>query len=87
MRRETDVTQHGRGRSLIQASLVLAGLCSFLFLAPSFGTAQTSPPQSNQFNPQNQPGQSLQAPGTIPIPNLLAQQSAISSTASGASAP
>ena len=80
MRRETDVTQHGRGRSLIQASLVLAGLCSFLFLAPSFGTAQTSPPQSNQFNPQN-------PPGTIPIPNLLAQQSAISSTASGASAP
>ncbi|HND00910.1 MAG TPA: hypothetical protein PK782_02485, partial [Nitrospira sp.] len=33
------------------------------------------------------PGSNLQAPGTIPIPNPLAQQSAISSTASGASAP
>ncbi len=37
--------------------------------------------------PQNQPGQNLQSPGTIPIPNPFAQQSTIASTASGASAP
>lgn len=79
--------QFGRGKWSIQASLACAGLGSLLLLATSFGAAQTSPPQSNQFNPQNQPGQSLQAPGTIPIPNPLAQQSAISSTVSGASAP
>ncbi len=79
-----------RGRSYpgrVHVESCALALSVAIMLAPSFGTAQTSPPQSNQLNPQNQPGQSLQSPGTIPIPNPLAQQSAISSTASGASAP
>ncbi|MCW5799805.1 MAG: hypothetical protein KIT40_15005 [Nitrospira sp.] len=76
----------GRGMRSIQAYVMRTGVGVLLFV-PSFVTAQLLPPSSNQSNQQNQPGQSLQAPGTIPIPNPLAQQSAISSTASGASAP
>ena len=64
-----------------------AVLCAVLLLMPAFVRAQLLPPSSNQSTQQNQPGQNLQAPGSIPIPNPLAQQSAISSTASGASAP
>ena len=79
--------RHKPGRFSIQAAVTSVGLCTLVFLAPSFVTAQGLPPSSNQSIQQNQPGQSLQAPGTIPIPNPLAQQSAISSTASGASVP
>lgn len=78
--------QHGGRTWSIQGSVLRISVC-LLLLAPSFVTAQSLPPSSNQLNQQNQPGSNLQAPGTIPIPNPLAQQSAISSTASGASAP
>lgn len=77
--------QGGRTWS-IQGSVLRISVC-LLLLAPALVTAQSLPPSSNQLNQQNQPGSNLQAPGTIPIPNPLAQQSAISSTASGASAP
>ncbi|HNK48763.1 MAG TPA: hypothetical protein PKX75_06975, partial [Nitrospira sp.] len=77
--------QGGRTWS-IQRSVLRISVC-LLLLAPALVTAQSLPPSSNQLNQQNQPGSNLQAPGTIPIPNPLAQQSAISSTASGASAP
>ena len=77
--------QGGRTWS-IQGSVLRISVC-LLLLAPALVTAQSLPPSSNQLNLQNQPGSNLQAPGTIPIPNPLAQQSAISSTASGASAP
>ncbi len=79
--------QHERGLWSIQTYVMNTGLCAWLFLTPAFATAQMISPPSNQSNSQNQPGQNPQAPGTIPIPNPLAQQSAISSTASGASAP
>lgn len=79
--------QYKRGTWSMQAGVTSTGLCAALFFAPSFVTAQMLPPSSNQSNQQNQPGQNPQAPGTIPIPNPLAQQSTISSTASGASAP
>ncbi|GAB1724214.1 MAG: hypothetical protein GDA65_11050 [Nitrospira sp. CR1.1] len=81
------MTQHKRGTWSMQAGATSAGLYALLLLAPAFVTAQMISPPSNQSPQQNQPGQNLQAPGTIPIPNPLAQQSAISSTASGASAP
>ncbi|MGC3973729.1 MAG: hypothetical protein QM771_05005 [Nitrospira sp.] len=71
----------------IPAFVTRTGLSMLLLLAPTFVAAQLLPPSSSQSNQQNQPGQNLQAPGTMPIPNPLAQQSAISSTASGASAP
>lgn len=81
------MTRHGRRGWAVPVKLTRAGLCAALLLAPSLGIAQTSPPQSNQSSSPNQPGQNLQSPGTIPIPNPFAQQSTISSTASGASAP
>jgi hypothetical protein len=68
----------------IDPSLRLVGLCTILFLIPSVGTAQTTTPPSNQ---QTQPGQNPPALGTLPLLNPLAQQSTITSTASGASAP
>jgi len=55
-----------------------------MLVAPAFVMAQTSPPASTQ---QNQPGQNPQLPGTLPLLNPLAQQSTITATASGASAP
>ncbi|HPV84053.1 MAG TPA: hypothetical protein PK866_13040 [Nitrospira sp.] len=64
-----------------------AGWGALWLLSSSVVAAQMLPPSSNQSTQQTQLGQNLQAPGTIPIPNPLAQQSAISSTASGASAP
>ena len=76
-----------RGTGPIRGNAMGAVLCAVLLLMPPFVRAQLLPPSSNQSNQQNQPGQNLQAPGSIPIPNPLAQQSAISSTASGASAP
>jgi len=64
-----------------------AGCGALWLLSSSVVAAQMLPQSSNQSTQQTQLGQNLQAPGTIPIPNPLAQQSAISSTASGASAP
>lgn len=71
----------------IQAGVTSVRLCALLLLAPSFAAAQGPAPSSNQSIQQTQPGQNLQMPGPIPIPNPLAQQTPISSTASGASAP
>ena len=79
--------QQVRGRRPIQAYVMGAGCGALWLLSSSVVEAQMLPPSSNQSTQQTQPGQNLQAPGTIPIPNPLAQQSAISSTASGASAP
>ena len=79
--------QQARGRWCIQAYVMGAGCGALWLLSASIIAAQMLPPSSNQSTQQTQPGQNLQAPGTIPIPNPLAQQSAISSTASGASAP
>ncbi|MBX3341928.1 MAG: hypothetical protein KF711_10085 [Nitrospira sp.] len=76
--------QNNRSTWRLRVYVSHALLCTLLCLLPPLVTAQISTPPSNQ---QNQPGQNLLAPGTIPIPNPLAQQSAISSTASGASAP
>ena len=75
------------GTLSIPAFVTRTGLGMLLLLAPTFVAAQLLPPSSSQSNQQNQPGQNLQAPGTIPIPNPLGQQATISSTASGASAP
>ncbi len=75
-----------RGTRSVQTYVMRSAFGMLLLLAPSLAAAQLLPPSSNQSNQQNQPG-NLQAPGSIPIPNPLAQQSAISSTASGASAP
>ncbi|WP_213043517.1 hypothetical protein [Nitrospira defluvii] len=56
-----------------------------MMITPTFVTAQTSAPASPQ---QSQPGQTPQMPGTLPLlQNPFAQQSMITSTASGASAP
>ncbi len=71
---------------LVQTYVMRSAFGMLLLLAPNIVAAQLLPQSSNQSN-QNQPGQNLQAPGSIPIPNPLAQQSAISSTASGASVP
>ena len=79
--------QQARGRRSIQAYVMGAGWGVLWLFSSSVVAAQMLPPSSNQSTQQTQPGQNLQAPGTIPIPNPLAQQSAISSTASGASAP
>ncbi len=76
-----------RGTRLLLAYMMCSAFGILLLLAPSVVAAQLLPPSLSQSNQQNQPGQNLQAPGSIPIPNPLAQQSAISSTASGASAP
>ena len=76
-----------RGRSYpgrVHVESCALALSVAIMLAPSFVTAQTSPPTST---PQNQPGQNLQSPGTLPLQNPLAQQSSITATASGASAP
>ena len=60
------------------------GLGALLWLAPALGITTTSPP-SPQQTPQ---GPSAQTPGIQPlIQNPFAQQSTITSTASGASAP
>ena len=79
--------QQVRGRRPIQAYVMGAGWGALWLLSSSVVAAQMLPPSSNQSTQQTQLGQNLQVPGTIPIPNPLAQQSAISSTASGASAP
>ena len=79
--------QQVRGRWCIQAYVMGAGWGALWLLSSSVVAAQMLPPSSNQSTQQTQLGQNLQAPGSIPIPNPLAQQSAISSTASGASAP
>ena len=79
--------QQARGRWCIQAYVMGAGCGALWLLSSSVVAAQMLPPSSNQSTQQTQLGQNLQAPGSIPIPNPLAQQSAISSTASGASAP
>ncbi|MEK6804128.1 MAG: hypothetical protein AABZ34_15930 [Nitrospirota bacterium] len=79
------MSRHGRsypGR--VHLNIWSLGLSVAMMLAPSVGTAQTSPPASI---PQNQPGQNLQPLGTLPLQNPLAQQSSITATASGASAP
>ncbi|MBA5873985.1 MAG: hypothetical protein GDA66_05485 [Nitrospira sp. CR1.2] len=56
-----------------------------MLAAPFPVTAQIPPPSSSQ---QSQPGQAPQMPGTLPLlQNPFAQQSTITSTASGASAP
>lgn len=68
----------------MQVSLWALGLCLITVAAPSVAGAQAS---SSPSNPQNQLGQNPQSFGTLPIPNPLAQSSAIASTASGASAP
>lgn len=73
----------------VQVSLWVLGLCLATVAAPSVAGAQASSSPSNPQNQlgQNQPGQNPQSFGTLPIPNPLAQSSAIASTASGASAP
>lgn len=79
------MSRHGRsypGRVHVESCALALSVA--IMLAPSFVTAQTSPPTST---PQNQPGQNLQSPGTLPLQNPLAQQSSITATASGASAP
>ncbi len=69
----------------LQRHIWVFGLSVVVMIAPTFVTAQTSPPASTQ---QNQPGQTPQMPGTLPLlQNPFAQQSTITSTASGASAP
>jgi len=68
----------------VHVDVCVLGLSVAMMLAPSFVTAQTSPPASTQ---QNQPGQNPQPLGTLPLQNSLAQQSSITATASGASAP
>ncbi len=72
-------------RQSMQAQAFGVGLCALLCMTPLFGIAQTTPPSSAQ---QTQPGQIPQTPGTQPLlQNPFAQQSNITSTASGASAP
>lgn len=67
------------------ARISLTVLSVALLASPCRVTAQTSPPVSSQ---QSQPGQIPQMPGTLPLlQNPFAQQSTITSTASGASAP
>ena len=69
---------------LVHGDIRILCLSIVMLLAPSFVMAQTSPPASTQ---QIQPGQNPQLPGTLPLQNPLAQQSTITATASGASAP
>lgn len=77
--------QHGRSYAgQVHMNICALGLLVAMMLASSFAGAQTSPPAST---PQNQSGQNLQPLGTLPLQNPLAQQSSITATASGASAP
>lgn len=69
---------------LVHGDIRILCLSVAMLMAPSFVMAQTSPPAATQ---QIQPGQNPQLPGTLPLQNPLAQQSAITATASGASAP
>lgn len=63
----------------------LIALIVAMLAAPFPVMAQTPPPSSSQ---QPQQGQTPQMPGTLPLlQNPFAQQSTITSTASGASAP
>lgn len=75
----------GLVRRLMHVQAFGVGLGALLWLAPALGIAQTTSLPSPQQTPQ---GQSAQTPGIQPlIQNPFAQQSTISSTASGASAP
>ena len=69
----------------LQRDIWVFSLSVVVMITPTFVTAQTSAPASPQ---QSQPGQTPQMPGTLPLlQNPFAQQSTITSTASGASAP
>lgn len=75
------------GRSypgLVQDHICVLGLTAAMMMIPPFAAAQTPPPAATQ---QIQPGQNPQPLGTLPLQNPLAQQSSITATASGASAP
>ena len=79
------MSRHGTSYpGLVHGDIRILCLSVVMLVVPSFVIAQTSPPAST---PQNQPGQNPQSLGTLPLQNPLAQQSSITATASGASAP
>lgn len=68
----------------IWSTLRMTVISLHLSILPWVGLAQTP---SLPSDPQNQPGQNPPSSGSLAVSNLLAQPAAISSTASGASAP